>query len=126
LANSSKTRGISFPFRKGQLSLPEANSGAQTVIDSVRSLLLTGVGEVPLAPSLGTQIHSFVFGNITPIQGARISQSIRSIISEKEPRMQVLSVTTEDNGDLSSGYRLVVNVTYRIADEEGEMEIPLV
>ena len=126
MANSSRTRGISFPFRRGNFSLPAANSGAQTVIESVRSILLTGLGEVPLAPALGTQIHSFVFGNLTPIQGARVSQAVRSLISQKEPRMQVLSVTTEEAGDLSSGYRLVVNITYKIADEEGEIEIPLV
>lgn len=126
MASPLKTRGVSFPFRRGTFAFPEQNSGPQTVIDSVRSLLLTGQGEVPMAPSLGTNIHSFVFTNLTPLQQARIAQSIRTTIAQKEPRMDILSVEVVPAGDESSGYRAEVNIVYKVADEVGETSIPVV
>ena len=126
MANSSKTRGISFPFRRGSFSLPAQNEGAETVVDAVRSLLLIGPNEVPFAPDLGTNIHSFIFENITEIQKVRIAQAIRNIVSQKEPRMQILAVTVEEGGGKSEGYRFVVNISYKIADERGDLNLPVV
>jgi phage baseplate assembly protein W len=125
MANSAKTRGISFPFRRGSFSLPAANEGVETVVDAVRSLLLIGPNEVPFAPDLGTNIHSFVFGNITEIQKVRVAQAVRNIISQKEPRMKVLAVTVSEAGGLSDGYRLMVNISYKIADQRGDINLPV-
>jgi len=125
MANSAKTRGISFPFRRGSFSMPAENEGVQTVVDSVRSLLLIGPNEVPFAPELGTNLHSFIFGNITEIQKVRVTQAVRNVISQKEPRMQVLSVTVSEAGSLAAGYRLMVNISYKIADQRGDLNLPV-
>jgi phage baseplate assembly protein W len=105
--------------------LPAANEGVETVVDAVRSLLLIGPNEVPFAPDLGTNIHSFVFGNITEIQKVRVAQAVRNIISQKEPRMKVLAVTVSEAGGLSDGYRLMVNISYKIADQRGDINLPV-
>ena len=125
MANTSKIRGISFPFRKGKFEFPAANAGTETVVDAVKSLLLIGPAEVPFAPYLGTNIHSFVFENITPIQQARIGQAIRNLIAQNEPRMVVQSVQVEESGTAASGYAYTVKVIYTIADIEGDFDIPL-
>jgi phage baseplate assembly protein W len=126
MANTSGTRGIGFPFRFGNTSLPATNSGTATVVDAVRSLLLIGLNEVPFSPDLGTSIHGFVFENVSEIQKVRVAQAVRSIIASKEPRMQVLSVSVEQQGSQQSGISVIVNITYKIADEIGDFSIPLV
>ena len=126
MANTSNIRGIAFPFRFGSTSLPATSSGTSTVVDSVRSLLLIGEGEIPFSPDLGTSIHGFIFENVSEIQKVRIAQAIRAIISRKEPRMQVLSVAVNEEGSQQSGISVIVNITYKVADEIGEFSIPLV
>jgi phage baseplate assembly protein W len=125
MANTSKIRGISFPFRRGQFEFPAANAGAETVVDAVKSLLLIGPAEVPFAPNLGTNIHSFVFENLSPIQQARIGQAVRNLIAQNEPRMAVQSVQVMEEGTAASGYAYTVRVIYTIADQEGGFDIPL-
>lgn len=125
MANTTKIRGISFPFRRGNFEFPAANIGAETVVDAVKSLLLIGPSEVPFAPNLGTGIHSFVFENISEIQKVRLSQAIRNLIARYEPRMEVQAVTVSTEGTAQAGYAYVVNVVYTIADVEGDFNIPL-
>jgi len=125
MANTSKIRGISFPFRKGNFEFPAANAGTETVSDAVKSLLLIGPFEVPFAPNLGTNIHSFVFENLSPIQQARLSQAVRNLIAQSEPRMTVQSVQVLQEGTDASGYAYTVRVIYTIADIEGGFDIPL-
>jgi phage baseplate assembly protein W len=125
MANTSKIRGISFPFRRGQFEFPAANEGAQTVVDSVRSLLLMGLGEVPFAPTLGATITANVFENISELQRVRLSQQVRSLIADREPRMAVQSVTVQEAGNAALGYRYEVLVVYTIADIDGDFNIPV-
>jgi phage baseplate assembly protein W len=125
MANTSKIRGISFPFRRGQFQFPAASVGAETVVDAVKSLLLIGPFEVPFAPNLGTNIHSFIFESLSPIQQARIGQAIRNLIAQNEPRMVVQSVQVLQEGSDVSGYAYTVRVVYTIADIEGNFDIPL-
>jgi len=125
MANTTKIRGISFPFRRGNFEFPAANTGAETVVDAVKSLLLIGPSEVPFAPNLGTNIHSFIFESLSPIQQARIGQAIRNLIAQNEPRMVVQSVQVMQEGSDASGYAYAVRVVYTIADVEGNFDVPL-
>jgi len=125
MANTTKIRGISFPFRRGNFEFPAANTGAETVVDAVKSLLLIGPSEIPFAPNLGTNIHSFIFESLSPIQQARIGQAIRNLIAQNEPRMVVQSVQVMQEGSDASGYAYAVRVVYTIADVEGNFDVPL-
>ena len=125
MANTSKIRGISFPFRRGEFQFPAASVGAETVVDAVKSLILIGPFEVPFAPNLGTNIHSFIFESLSPIQQARIGQAIRNLIAQNEPRMAVQSVQVMQEGSDTSGYAYAVRVVYTIADVEGNFDVPL-
>jgi phage baseplate assembly protein W len=86
-----------------------------------------GLGEVPMAPRLGTTMHTQIFKTIGPVTMAVISQEIRDLISTHVPGMQVLSVipTLEDNGGSLVGQRIVVNVSYTVVGEAGEFTIPI-
>ncbi len=120
----SNLKGISFPFRRGPVNFPETNSGATAVLDNVKSLLLIGLGEVPMGNDLGTTIHSLVFNGLTPIESARIVQSVRSVIAHKEPRMQVLSVDTEEvAGKLGSS--IMATITWKVGDDLGTTDVPI-
>ena len=64
--------------------------------------------------------------SIWPRSKPSFKGAIRAIISRKEPRMQVLSVAVNEEGSQQSGISVIVNITYKVADEIGEFSIPLV
>jgi len=118
----SSLKGIAFPFRPGSISVPAMNATAGTVVDAVRSLLSTGLGEVPLAPYLGTNLYSYVFENVTPLARARVAQEVRRIIETGEPRMSVLSVDTTREGDDAGGWRIGLRIEYELNGDLGAIE----
>lgn len=117
--------GISFPYEKGALSFPQQNNGSKVLLDAVKSMLLIGEGEVPLGANLGTTLHSFTFQTINPFTKAAIVQEIRKQIEIKAPKMAVISVEVETEGDAGTGYALVAHIVYELAGEIGELPIPL-
>ena len=121
----SAIRGIAFPFQKGELSVPAQNARLTTVVDAVKSLLLIGVYEVPLAPMLGTAIYSYIFENMTPLTMARVASEVRRIITENEPRMRVISVVPSQQGNDVGGYRIVLQIQYELNGVSDSMEIVL-
>lgn len=119
----SKTLGISFPFRKGSTEFPQSSSGAQSILDNVKSLLSIGSGEIPMGNEIGTRIHEFVFGPLSPITSARIAQSVRAVVSANEPRMQILSVNTKERTIVGGGTAIDVVVNWQVGASTGDLTV---
>lgn len=110
-------RGISFPFRLGTQSFPERATGSSAFISSVKSLLFTGRGEVPMQPNLGTRLHDFIFEEMTPIRKGLLSQEVRRVLAEHIPTLRVLEVQVTDlvRSAEIGGARVEVNILYSVA-----------
>lgn len=117
------TLGLKFPFSFGQLTLPDTVQGVDVLASSLKSLLLTGAGEVPMNPTLGMRIHEMIFKPVTPILKARIIKEIRDVIAVFEPRVRVLSVRIQERMDVETG--LWVDVVYEADGIENEFGMPL-
>jgi len=71
----------------------------QSVIASVRNLLLTNFYERPFQPSVGSNINGLLFENISPITASIIETEIQNVISNYEPRATIsdISVTAQED-----------------------------
>jgi phage baseplate assembly protein W len=105
-------QGWKFPI------LPDASGGLryvagdENVEQSVRTLLLTAIGERVMRPGFGTRARSSVFmpGSVQNLRLLEVS--IREALVEFEPRVDVEAVRAEENPQERS--RVDVNVRYLI------------
>lgn len=80
----------------------------------LRGCILTHKGERPLRPDLGSEIRDRVFR--APVSSIRneIKGSLEKVISESEPRVDLLSV--ELGSDKTTPGRLLVELKYRVKE----------
>jgi phage baseplate assembly protein W len=55
---------------------------------SIRNLILTGPGERPFNPVLGSDVGSLLFDNLDSLTAASIKSQIRDTITNFEPRVK--------------------------------------
>jgi phage baseplate assembly protein W len=74
----------------------------QAVIASVRNLLLTNFYERPFQPNVGSNLNALLFEPATNITASILSDEIRSVITNYEPRVSILSLNVQLNADSNS------------------------
>jgi len=65
----------------------------QAVIASVRNLLLTNFYERPFQPNLGSNMSALLFEPATNITSSILSDEIKNVISNFEPRAQISKIS---------------------------------
>ena len=116
----SAFRGIAFPFRKGNTSLPQAAEGDDLIKDSIRQILLTNRGERVMRPDFGTGVFSFVFENNDEVLASLLESDIRTALARYEPRIDVRDVRSgsEEN-------KILVEVFYLVKSTGAEDKVVL-
>jgi phage baseplate assembly protein W len=71
----------------------------QAVIASVRNLLLTNFYERPFQPTVGSNIDKLLFEPITSLSAGLISDEIKSVIFNYEPRATIHTITVKPQLD---------------------------
>jgi len=66
---------------------------SQSVISSVRNLLLTNFYERPFQPNLGSNIDALLFEPITDLTANILQNEIKNVINNFEPRVQIKSLS---------------------------------
>jgi phage baseplate assembly protein W len=69
------------------------------VVRAVRYLLLTKHYERPFQPNLGSGIEQLLFEPISPITAATLKTEIESVITNHEPRVNLVQVTIDEDID---------------------------
>lgn len=64
----------------------------QAIKAAVKNLILTNNYERKFHPEIGTQVNSLLFEPATPLLGAVLEKTIRQVIDNYEPRVDVTSV----------------------------------
>jgi len=99
---------IDFTFNrqpgKGDIAL---RYDEQSVISSVRNLLLTNFYERPFQPELGSNINSLLFENISPITASIIETEIETVLNNFEPRVTVSNISVQALLDQNSFFATV-------------------
>lgn len=80
-------------------------TNVEAVKQSMKSLIQTGFYERPFNPGLGTAIGDMLFELNTPLLRRRIAQTIKEVITNYEPRANLIDVTVDDNSD-NNEYRV--------------------
>ena len=62
---------------------------------SVRNLVLTGQGERPFQPVLGTGVSRLLFENMDKLTAAAIRSELRTTIENYEPRVEINEILVE-------------------------------
>ena len=94
---------LDLTFRR----LPVTNDVAlsydeQSVIRSVRNLLLTGFYERPFQPNLGSNLNKLLFEPADQLTSNLIESEVRDVISNFEPRITVNTINVTISPDENS------------------------
>jgi len=84
--------------------LPVSNDVAlryddQAVIASVRNFLLTNFYERPFQPNLGSNIDKLLFEPVNNLTAGLLSDEIRNVVKNFEPRATIDTITVSPNPD---------------------------
>jgi len=71
----------------------------EAVKESIKNLILTNKGERKFQPYLGSDVQNYLFENITPDIILVIEENIKSLISQYEPRANVIEVVAQAAAD---------------------------
>ena len=81
------------------------------MIQSLRVLVLTNFYEKPFHPEIGSNITAMLFENVNNQTSGLIKDAIEEMISEYEPRVELIEIDVETDVD-ETGYNIAI--TFRI------------
>ena len=103
---TSDFKDLDFNFTKLTTTGDVARkTNVEAVKQSMKSLIQTGFYERPFNPGLGTAIGDMLFELNTPLLRRRIAQTIKEVVTNYEPRANLIDVTVDDNSD-NNEYRV--------------------
>ena len=89
-------RDLSASFQTNPLSNDLiALKNESAIARSVRNLVLTGQGERPFQPVLGTGVSRLLFENMDKLTASAIRSEIRTTIENYEPRVEINEIIVE-------------------------------
>ena len=88
------------------------------VKQSVKNLILTNHFERPFHPEIGSCITNLLFETLDPITANSLSRVIGEVITNFEPRAQVVSVDARPNAEANS---YEVTIDFRVINVPGEL-----
>ncbi len=89
---------------------------------AIRSLVMTSNFERPFQSGIGSPVNSLLFDNIGPNFNIILRQSIIDVITNHEPRVDVLDVDVDESPDNNKVY---VSITFRIKNTERPISVGL-
>jgi uncharacterized protein len=105
-------RGWKFPIQLDAQGHIAVSTFEDNVAEAVRIVLLTFTGERVMRPDFGSDLHDYVFSQMSGNTLGLVQAAVRDALVRWEPRIQVLSVEVQpDESDIS---RLLVNLEYRV------------
>lgn len=93
-----------------------------SVVRSIKNLLLTDFYERPFKPSIGCNIRKLLFENITPVTLSLIETTVRETLSAYEPRANIISIDVTPYDEFNG---VTVTITFSIINREEPITIDL-
>lgn len=90
-------RGISFPVRVGADGRVTWSTGDDNVRESIRTILLTDLGERIMLPAFGAGLRDFLFEPNTAAAHRIMEDRIVQALRRWEPRITVRSVRVDED-----------------------------
>jgi len=108
------------PIRKDIIPLKDD----EAIKNSVKNLVLTNFFERPFQPQVGANLRGLLFEPADAITKYELSDGIKQVLVDYEPRIRVTRVGIEDESDRNA-YRITVHFQIIEMDLNTEVEIVL-
>lgn len=92
------------------------------VKSSLKNLILTSNYERPFHSELGSQVRALLFEPATPMTRALLERSIEDLISNYEPRVELIDVQANVSDDNNAVY---VRVEFKIVNTERPLTLDI-
>lgn len=92
-------KGFSFSFDLSSVGIFSKKTDEDVVRDSIKQILLTGVGSRVMRRDFGSSIYGIVFDNIGQFLDSVVSDSVATAIRKFEPRVEIRNITVTSNED---------------------------
>lgn len=93
------------------------------VKQAVKSLILTNFYERPFKPDIGCNIRNSLFELFTPISQQKMEKAIREVISNYEPRAELIDVLVEEYQEQNA---LTVSVAFYIKNDPNPVVLDVI
>tara|TARA_B000000609_G_C24177484_1_gene355182 strand:- start:2039 stop:2518 length:480 start_codon:yes stop_codon:yes gene_type:complete len=94
-----------------------ARRGSSSVKQSIKNLVLTENYEIPFKPEVGCSVKSLLFEPMDFVTEQRITDSIKSVIQNYEPRVEFLTVTVKAEHE-NHGYNITIVFSVNNSNEK--------
>lgn len=94
-----------------------ARRGSSSVKQSIKNLVLTENYEIPFKPEVGCSVKTLLFEPMDFVTEQRITDSIRTVIQNYEPRVEFLSVTVKAEHE-NYGYNITIVFSVNNSNEK--------
>jgi len=104
--------GISFPLQTDQRGALALAHGVDDIEQAIRLILGTALGERPMRPEFGCEVHDFVFDTVDAEMVGRVETAVHQALARWEPRIEVVGLDFDlDRVDEGA---LVITISYRV------------
>lgn len=125
-STTNEVNGLAFPFQRGKVGFPAMCKPDLSVMNSIRSLLMTGKNERVMRPGFGVDTYKYVFDTISPILQAKIAADVTQQIQLYEPRAQIISVIPSlRKSDTNQETTLVFDIEYQVGNQVVGLQVDL-
>ena len=91
---------------------------------SVKNLVLTNTYERPFHPEISSGIRELLFENMTPLTAQIISNRVRDVITNYEPRVDLIDIAVDVNLDANAyGITILFRVKNTLRDVNLELAL---
>lgn len=104
----------------GQIS---RKKNREAVKQSVKSLILTDFFERPFKPEIGCNIRGSLFELFSPITQQKMQTAVHEVITNYEPRADIIDVFVEDRPDMNA---LTVSVAFMIRNDPNPVVLDVI
>lgn len=105
-------RGLAFPIHTDATGSIALVGGAREIVESIRLILGTALGERPMRPEFGCAIHDLVFAPADAATAGQIAYEVRLSLERWEPRITLEDVVVSF-AEAESG-TLLIDIRYTL------------
>lgn len=116
--SKAKYRDISFNFLANPINGDISTvSNENSIIQSIKNILLTDSFEVPFNSSFSGNVNSLLFEPVSPITKSILKDRIKQAIENFEPRIILQNVDVSESADENS-YNVTITFTSRLSEQQ--------
>jgi hypothetical protein len=116
-------QGWRFPFEFGAGGL-KSSSGADSIRESILTLLRTSPGERVMRPTFGCGVNELLFSENNRTTATQVALKVEIALKRFEPRITVDRVAVEPDADEESRMNINIDYTIRAANRRENLVYP--